>query len=60
MIPRWTKFNYEIACAELCGTGHSAMKYNSVVDSPEDYEKRIAAQPSNGVRFTALYYWKTE
>ncbi|MBK8345932.1 MAG: hypothetical protein IPL12_23185 [Bacteroidetes bacterium] len=45
-VPRWTKFNYEIACAELCGTGHSAMKYNLVVDSPEDYEKWIAAQPS--------------
>lgn len=45
-VPRWTKFNYEIACAELCGTGHSAMKYTLVVDTPEDYEKWMAAQPS--------------
>jgi len=44
--PRYEKFNYEIACAELCGTGHSAMKYTLVVDSPEEYEAWIAAQPS--------------
>jgi heme/copper-type cytochrome/quinol oxidase subunit 2 len=43
---RWEKFNYEIACAELCGTGHSSMKYTLVVDTPEDYEKWMAAQPS--------------
>lgn len=44
--PRYTKFNYEVACAELCGTGHSAMKYTLVVDSQEDYDKWIAAQAS--------------
>lgn len=44
--PRWKNFNYEIACAELCGTGHSAMKYTLVVETQEDYDKWIAAQPS--------------
>lgn len=44
--PRYTKFNYEVACAELCGTGHSAMKYTLVVDSQEDYDKWIAEQAS--------------
>ncbi len=24
--PRWKEFNFELACAELCGTGHFSMK----------------------------------
>jgi len=32
-------FNYEIACAEICGKGHFSMRYLVVVDTPEDYEK---------------------
>jgi len=32
-------FNYEIACAEVCGKGHFSMRYLVVVDTPEDYEK---------------------
>ena len=30
---------YEIACAELCGLGHSQMASQLIVLSPEDYEK---------------------
>jgi cytochrome c oxidase subunit 2 len=30
---------YEIACAELCGFGHSGMKGHLYVHTPEDYEK---------------------
>jgi len=33
------EFNYEIACAEVCGRGHFAMRMILVVDEPEDYEK---------------------
>ncbi|HEX8041224.1 MAG TPA: cytochrome c oxidase subunit II [Chryseosolibacter sp.] len=32
-------FNYEVACAELCGRMHFAMKLILVVDEPEQYEK---------------------
>jgi cytochrome c oxidase subunit II len=32
------KFNYELACTEVCGRGHYSMRYLVVVDEPEDYE----------------------
>ena len=32
-------FNYEIACAEVCGRGHFSMRMLVVVDEPEDYQK---------------------
>ncbi len=38
------KFNYELACTEVCGKGHFAMKYIIVVDEQEDYNKWYAAQ----------------
>jgi cytochrome c oxidase subunit 2 len=31
-------FNYELACAEICGRGHFSMRYILVVDTPEEYE----------------------
>lgn len=37
-------FNYEIACAEVCGRGHFAMKSIIVVQEPEEYEKWYKAQ----------------
>jgi len=37
-------FNYEIACAEICGKGHFSMRLMVVVDEPEDYEKWKAEQ----------------
>lgn len=53
-IPMWiepTKTgHFEIACAQLCGFGHSLMRGDVFVDSPEDYEKwvksRLAATPA--------------
>jgi cytochrome c oxidase subunit 2 len=39
-------FNYEMACAEICGRGHFSMRFPVVVDTPEDYEKWKAAQDS--------------
>ena len=44
--PRWRNFNYEIACAELCGSGHSSMKYTLIIDTQEDYENWVSALPS--------------
>ena len=32
-------FNYELACTEICGKGHFAMRMIVVVDELEDYEK---------------------
>jgi len=32
-------FNYELACAEICGNGHFTMRLIVVVDEPADYEK---------------------
>lgn len=31
-------FNYELACAEICGKGHFSMRMIIVVDEPADYE----------------------
>jgi len=33
------EFNYELACAEVCGRGHFAMRLLIIVDTPEEYEK---------------------
>lgn len=42
--PMWKSFNYEVACAELCGTGHSAMKYIMVIETEEEYQKWLSEQ----------------
>lgn len=42
--PRWKTFNYEVACAELCGVGHSAMKYIVVVEDEKGYEDWLKTQ----------------
>jgi cytochrome c oxidase subunit 2 len=39
-------FNYELACNQICGRGHFAMKLNIVVDEPDDYVNWYAAQKS--------------
>ncbi len=38
--------SYEILCQELCGIGHHIMRGRVVVDTPEDYEAWLAAQPT--------------
>ena len=37
-------FNYELACTEICGSGHFTMRLTVVVDEPEEYEKWKAEQ----------------
>jgi cytochrome c oxidase subunit 2 len=43
VIPMWfipvKTGTYEIVCAQLCGTNHSAMRATLVVDSEADYKK---------------------
>ncbi len=40
------KFNYELACTEVCGRGHFAMRFLVVVDEPAEYQKWVASQKS--------------
>ncbi|MDO6389886.1 cytochrome c oxidase subunit II [Pontibacter sp. BT731] len=37
-------FNFELACTEICGRGHFAMRFILVVDEPEEYEEWLASQ----------------
>ncbi|OUJ75579.1 cytochrome c oxidase subunit II [Hymenobacter crusticola] len=39
-------FKYELACNQICGRGHFAMKLNIVVDEPDDYVAWYAQQKS--------------
>ncbi|MBX0333207.1 cytochrome c oxidase subunit II [Pontibacter sp. HSC-14F20] len=39
-----SEFNYEMACTEICGRGHFAMRFILVVDEPEEYEEWLASQ----------------
>lgn len=38
--------SFEILCAGFCGVGHPFMRGNVVVDSDEDYQKWLQAQPT--------------
>ncbi|UOG73852.1 cytochrome c oxidase subunit II [Hymenobacter tibetensis] len=40
------KFNYELACNQICGRGHFAMKFTIVVDEPDDYVAWFSQQKS--------------
>jgi cytochrome c oxidase subunit II len=60
---KWEVFNYELACAELCGTGHFSMRRVVKIVSPEEYQKWAAQQkaffPDNieGKVKPGLYTW---
>ncbi len=43
---RWEKFEYELACAELCGKGHYSMKRIFRVVSQEEYDAWLRQQES--------------
>jgi len=45
-LPRWQTFEYELACAELCGKGHFSMRKLVKVVSQSEYEKWLSAQKS--------------
>lgn len=44
--PLWKAFNYELACAELCGKGHYSMKRIVKIVEPEEYERWLEGQTS--------------
>ncbi|MEO6189748.1 MAG: OmpA family protein [Saprospiraceae bacterium] len=44
--PKWKTFNFELACAELCGKGHYSMRRMVRVVTPEEFEKWMASQKS--------------
>ena len=43
---RWEKFDYELACAELCGKGHYSMRRVLKVVSQEEYDAWVKQQKS--------------
>jgi cytochrome c oxidase subunit 2 len=44
--PRWKMFDYELACAELCGNGHFSMRRVVKVVSEEEYKRWLDGQSS--------------
>jgi cytochrome c oxidase subunit 2 len=40
------KFNYEMACTEICGKGHFSMKFPVIVEDEETFKKWKASQES--------------
>ena len=44
--PRWKTFEYELACAELCGKGHYSMRRLVKIVEPEEYQEWLAEQQS--------------
>ncbi|MBK8735467.1 MAG: OmpA family protein [Saprospiraceae bacterium] len=44
--PKWQAFNYELACAELCGKGHYSMRRVVKIVSPEEFEEWNKKQKS--------------
>lgn len=36
---KWKSWNYEIACTEICGSGHNNMRFNVVVVTQEEYDE---------------------
>jgi len=44
--PLWKTFNYELACAELCGEGHYSMRRLVRIVSQEEYEEWLNQQQS--------------
>jgi cytochrome c oxidase subunit II len=43
---RWEMFDYELACAELCGKGHYSMRRKVRIVSQEEYDAWTAKQQS--------------
>lgn len=43
---KWEMFNYELACAELCGKGHYSMRRVVRIVEQEEYEEWLSQQSS--------------
>jgi len=44
--PRWESFDYELACAELCGKGHYSMRKVVRIVTEGEYKAWLKEQPS--------------
>ena len=44
--PLWKAFDYELACAELCGKGHYSMRKKVRIVSEDEYKSWLAQQKS--------------
>ena len=56
----WETFEYELACAELCGRGHYSMKRPVKIVSQEEYDTWLASQSSyylSNIRFKESDPW---
>jgi cytochrome c oxidase subunit 2 len=56
----WETFEYELACAELCGRGHYSMKRPVKIVSQEGYDTWLASQSSyylSNIRFKESDPW---
>ncbi len=52
----WETFNYELACAELCGNGHFSMRRIVEIVTEDEYKAWLSQQQSyylNNIRFSA-------
>jgi cytochrome c oxidase subunit 2 len=59
----WENFNYELACAELCGQGHYSMHRTVRIVSEEEYQSWLDSQSSfyfSSIRGTAEDPYKDE
>mgnify|MGYP000076200498 CR=1 FL=1 len=45
-LTRWEAFGYELACSELCGTGHYSMKKQVRIVEMDEYEEWLKTQNS--------------
>jgi cytochrome c oxidase subunit 2 len=43
---KWEEFNFELACAELCGKGHYSMRRVVEIVTPQEYEEWLASKES--------------
>ncbi|MBU6219041.1 MAG: cytochrome c oxidase subunit II [Bacteroidetes bacterium] len=56
----WETFEYELACAELCGRGHYSMKRPVKIVSQEEYDTWLTSQSSyylSNIRFKESDPW---
>ncbi len=55
MIPQWFEVtvtgNFEIMCAELCGTGHTKMRGNLIVHTREELDAWLAEELAKSMKF---------
>lgn len=62
IIPQWFRATktgrYEIACAELCGVGHTDMRGVLIVETEEEYQKWIASQRTGDHDAASDAVWK--